>query len=194
MTHLSLSQQRILLILAILLLAIFYFKFYYSSPTPSERIAKEIVVEVQGEIQKPGVYIFEHPPTLKEAIEKAGGLNGKISYESKSSSEILETGALITVQRVTPSSLGEVGLIKIKIGRMEANKLLVFNIPLDLNRVSAEDLSLIPGIGESLAQEIIAYRQRRKSFRSVEELKKVKGLGDKKYQSLQTYFIVNRSP
>jgi competence protein ComEA len=80
--------------------------------------------------------------------------------------------------------------IKIKIGRMEANKLLVFNIPLDLNRVSIEDLCLLPGIGESLAREIITYRQRRKGFRSIEELKNVKGIGEKKYQSVKRFFTL----
>jgi competence protein ComEA len=74
--------------------------------------------------------------------------------------------------------------------RMAANKLLVFSIPLDLNRVSPEDLCFIPGIGESLAQEIITYRERRKGFRSVEELKNVKGIGEKKYQSFKTFFII----
>jgi competence protein ComEA len=80
--------------------------------------------------------------------------------------------------------------IKIRIGRMAANKLLVFSIPLDLNRVSMEDLCLIPGIGESLAQEIITYRERRKGFRSVEELKNVRGIGGKKYQNLKGFFII----
>ncbi|MDO9123529.1 MAG: helix-hairpin-helix domain-containing protein, partial [Deltaproteobacteria bacterium] len=75
-------------------------------------------------------------------------------------------------------------------GTMEAHKLLVFNIPLDLNRVSMEDLCLLPGIGESLAREIITYRERRKGFRSVEELKNVKGIGEKKYQSLKTFFVI----
>jgi len=73
---------------------------------------------------------------------------------------------------------------------MEARKLLIFSIPLDLNRVSAEDLALIPGIGESLAREIVAYRERRKGFRSVEELKNVKGIGEKKFQSLESHFVV----
>jgi competence protein ComEA len=54
-----------------------------------------------------------------------------------------------------------------------------------------EDLCLIPGIGESLAQEIITYRERRKGFRSVEELKKVRGIGEKKFQSFKTYFVIN---
>jgi competence protein ComEA len=82
--------------------------------------------------------------------------------------------------------------IKIKLGRMEARKLLVFSIPLDLNRVSAEDLSLIPGIGESLAQEILAYRERRRGFRSVEELKNVKGMGEKKWRAIKSFLFVER--
>jgi competence protein ComEA len=73
---------------------------------------------------------------------------------------------------------------------MEARKLLAFSIPLDLNRVSVEDLCLISGIGESLAREIVTYRERRKGFRSVEELKNVKGIEKKKYQSLKTFFTV----
>jgi competence protein ComEA len=73
---------------------------------------------------------------------------------------------------------------------MEARKLLVFSIPLDLNRVSAEDLCLIPGIGESLAREIVTYRERRKGFRSIEELKKVKGIGEKKYKDLKETFTI----
>ncbi len=77
---------------------------------------------------------------------------------------------------------------------MEANKLLVFSIPLDLNRVSAEDLCLIPGIGESLAREILAYRERRKGFGSREDLKNVKGIGEKKYESVKRFFTVRSPP
>jgi competence protein ComEA len=193
--YFSLGQQKVLFVLALFLLGILTFKFYYSPPAPSEEITKEIVVEIQGEAQNPGVYIFRSSPTLKEALDKAVALNEEVPLKSKSSLEILETGTLITIQRVTPSPLagegkGEGELIKIKIGTMEAHKLLVFNIPLDLNRVSMEDLCLIPGIGESLAREIITYRERRRGFRSVEELKNIKGIGDKKYESFKTYFIV----
>ena len=73
---------------------------------------------------------------------------------------------------------------------MAASKLLVFSIPLDLNRVTMEDLCLIPGIGESLAQEIMTHRESRKGFRSVEELKNVKGIGEKNYQTFKTFFII----
>jgi competence protein ComEA len=185
MKYFSLHQQWVLFVLALLILGILYFKFYYQpfSP-PSEEFTKEVVVEVAGEVRNPGVYLFQNPPTLKEVIEKAGGLKETAQFDTASFSEILETGTLLTV---TKESSREV---KVKMERMAANKLLVFSIPLDLNRVSMEDLCLIPGIGESLAQEIITYRERRKGFLSVEELKNVRGIGGKKYKNLKGFFII----
>jgi len=184
MKHFSLQQQWFLFFIALLVLGILYFKFYYHSPLPPEETLKEIVVEVLGEIHKPGIYIFKNPPTLKEVLEKAGGLKEAANFDKNSPSEVLDTGTLLNIQKETSQE------IKIKIERMEANKLLVFSIPLDLNRVSIDDLCLVPGIGESLAREIVAYRERRKGFKSVDELKNVKGIGSKKYSPLKNFFIV----
>jgi len=81
----------------------------------------------------------------------------------------------------------------IKLERMEAHKLLVFSVPLDLNRVSVEDLCLVPGIGESVAKEIVAHRERKKGFRSVQELTSVKGIGEKKWLEVRHFFVVPSS-
>ena len=183
--YFSLGQQKILIALALLILIILYFKFSYHPPTPPEEIVKEMIVEVSGEVQNPGIYFLKNPLTTKEAIEKAGGLKESAIFGKDSFSEVLETGTSLTIEKESPREF------KIKMGRMEANKLLVFSIPLDLNRVSMEDLCLIPGIGESLAREIVAYRERRKGFRSVEELKNVKGIGEKKWKNIKSYFIVS---
>jgi competence protein ComEA len=180
--YLSLGQQKVLFFLAIFILAALYFRFYYHPlPFRSEEIVREFVVEVSGEVPNPGIYFFQNPPTLKEAIKKAGGLKENALLETNLSPEVLETGTLITILKESN--------IKVKWGRMQANKLLVFSIPLDINRVSIEDLCLIPGIGESLAREIVAYRERRRGFRSVEELINVKGIREKKYKFFNTFFI-----
>jgi competence protein ComEA len=184
MRYFSLGQQWVLLFLALFILGILTFNFYYHSPLPSEETVKEIVVEVLGEIQKPGIYIFRNPPTIKEVLEKAGEQKETANFDETPSSEVLETGTLLEVRRESSQE------IKIKIERMEANKLLVFSIPLDLNRVSIEDLCLVSEIGELLAREIVVYRGKRKGFRSVEELKNVKGIGEKKYQFLKNFFVV----
>lgn len=182
----SLAQQKILIGLAFLMLVLITFRFYSDLLLPSqEESLQEIVIEVKGEILKPGVYLFQNPPTLREAIEKAGGLLEPAHFESPSSSKVLKTGTLINVRKESSQE------IKVKIERMAANQLLVFSIPLDLNRVSIDDLCLIPGIGESQAREIIAYRERRGGFQSIEELKKVKGIGEKRYVSLKKFFAVD---
>ncbi len=214
MKYFSLSQQWVLFGLALLILGLLYLRFYHHPSPGPETIVKEFVVEVSGEVRNPAVYLFQNPPTLREAIERAGGLKEPARMDIPPTSEILETGTLLTVSgefsevsepRLHPSPLreekekdlikGEQGglkqdEIKIKIGRMAANKLLVFSIPLDLNQVSLEDLCLIPGIGTSLAQEIITYREKRRAFRSVEELKNVKGIGEKKWKAIRNFFIV----
>ena len=203
MKYFSLHQQWFLFFIALLLLGILTLKFYSPpSPPPSEGFVKEVAVEVSGEVLNPGIYLFQNPPTLREAIERAGGLKETAQLDTVSSSTFLETGTLLTVGKESPQippspSLlkgGQGGIkhdeIKIRIGRMAANKLIVFSIPLDLNRVSIEDLCLIPGIGESLAQKIITYRERRRGFRSVEELKNVNGIGEKKFQSFKSYFVI----
>jgi competence protein ComEA len=185
MKYFSLGQQKVLYALALIILIIIYFQFYYHpSRSPLEENIREVVVEVLGEVQNPGVQIFHHPPTLKESIDKAGGLKDVVFFDTGSSSEALETGTLLTIVKESRDE------IKIKMGKMEARKLLVFSIPLDLNRVSVEDLCLVPGIGESLAHEVVTYRERRRGFRSVDELKNVKGIGENKWMALRKFFIV----
>jgi competence protein ComEA len=178
------GQQKILILLALSILALLYFKFYFRRSLPPEETYQEVVIEILGEVQKPGVYIFKNPPTLIEAVDKAGGLKEPARFSGAQSSEVLETGTSLNVSKESPKE------VKITWGRMEAPKLLALSIPLDLNRVSAEDLCLIPGIGESLAREIVSCRERRKAFRSVEELKNVKGIGEKKWKEFNKFLVV----
>jgi competence protein ComEA len=190
MKHFSLSQQWILFVLALLILGLFYFRFYHvPNPSPPEEMYREVVVEVVGEVMTPGIQLFRETPSLRFVLEKAGGFKEASLQEAGSLPELLETGTLITVTK-KPSPEGSPEEIRVTLGRMEAKKLIVFSIPLNLNRVSVEDLCLIPGIGEPLAREIVSYRDRRKGFRSVEELKNIKGIGDAKWHAVKTYFIV----
>jgi len=201
MKYFSVSEQWVLFVVTLLLLGSLTFKLYFHpGPTTSGEPVKEVVVEVSGEVRQPGIYLFQNPPDLRETIERAGGLKETAQFDTTLSSTILESGTLLTVvkesSQIPPPLLlskgGHRGIkqdeIKIRIGRMAVNKLFVFSIPLDLNHVSVEDLCLIPGIGEPLAQEIVAYRESRKGFRSVEELKNVRGIGGKKYQDLKGFF------
>ena len=58
---------------------------------------------------------------------------------------------------------------------------------IDVNQADAIDLTLIPGIGDVLAQRIVAYREQYGPFQSIEELSNVDGIGQKKLSEIIKY-------
>ena len=74
-------------------------------------------------------------------------------------------------------------------GMPPAMRLLV-GLPLDLNRASAEALQLLTGIGPHLAAAIVADRQARGPFASVEALARVSGVGVKTVERLRSSLTV----
>lgn len=61
---------------------------------------------------------------------------------------------------------------------------------LDLNRASAQEFEELPGIGPVLADRIIAYRKSGKTFRTVDDLRAVKGIGKKKLERIRALVTV----
>lgn len=64
--------------------------------------------------------------------------------------------------------------------------------PIDINKASAEELASLPGIGESKAKAIVEYRAA-DPFHSIEDLKKVKGIGDKTFETLRPNLTVSEA-
>ena len=65
--------------------------------------------------------------------------------------------------------------------------------PVDLNKASTEALIGIPGIGKVMAERIVAWRDEHGPFRRVEDLMKVKGVGEKTFEKLRPYVKVGKS-
>lgn len=181
----SSSQQAVLLVLAVLGVILLYERFYCAPPPPTpERQRQEFIVEVVGDGLRPGIYLFEKPPSIQDVMGKAGGRKDWNFHGSESRSQLLETGTLVSAH------LEPTGAVRLRLCSMEAHKLLVFSIPINLNEASAEDLCIVPGIGPSLAQQIVAYREKRKGFSRIEDLRNVRGVGEKTYQRIRNYLTV----
>jgi len=61
---------------------------------------------------------------------------------------------------------------------------------ININTADATELDKLPGIGPAKAADIIAYRDQKGSFQTIEELKDVKGIGDKTFENLKDLVTV----
>jgi competence protein ComEA len=65
--------------------------------------------------------------------------------------------------------------------------------PVDINAAASDELQAIPGIGKSLADRIVAFREKNGKFGSVDDLLKVQGIGEKSLQKIRPYVTVPKA-
>ena len=58
-------------------------------------------------------------------------------------------------------------------------------IVININKASGEELEKIPGIGPEFARRILEYREKNGDFKILQDLRKVKGIGEKKLQQMK---------
>jgi len=56
---------------------------------------------------------------------------------------------------------------------------------ININTASAAELTSVKGIGEKTAQAIVEYRQKDGAFKTIEDIKNVKGISDKKFEAIK---------
>jgi competence protein ComEA len=64
-------------------------------------------------------------------------------------------------------------------------------VKIDLNKASAEELMQIKGIGKTYAQRIVEYRENNGQFTQIEDIMKVRGIGEKLFESVKDIIVVD---
>lgn len=64
------------------------------------------------------------------------------------------------------------------------------HFPLDINTATASELAALPGIGETLAQRIVEYREANGQFSAPEGLMEVQGIGKSRYDAIKDYIMI----
>jgi len=65
--------------------------------------------------------------------------------------------------------------------------------PIDLNRATVRELTELPGVGEAIAKRIVDFRDKHGPFKRVEDLMKVKGIGEKSLEKIRPYIRVGKA-
>ncbi len=152
--------------------------------------APRIWVQLQGDFYHPGMYLLtpENDILLTNAvINMAKPACPDRAAAALSRMQTLNTaGYQLYLDCNTPDSYQV-----LTVSFMAPGQMLTLGIPLDLNRLQAHELELLPRIGPRLAERIIAYRQKNGDFVSLEELKQVEGIGEKTFMLLSHYLKIS---
>lgn len=139
----------------------------------------EIVVEVCGEVKNAGKYAVAKGTPLHDVIYMAGGISAKGDPESVDLGQLLTDSCTVTVGRL---SSGDSAVVS------ESSYCEQFKC--NINTASAAQLAKLPGIGESLARAIENHRSVYGDFKSIDELKNIKGIGDEKFAKFKDIITV----
>lgn len=184
------EQKRGLTILFALTIGLGGFYFLNSRPQAEPAVIQEIapaitesatarlIINVAGKVKNPGVYQLPQGSRVVDAIEAAGKQLKGVDISDINLARILVDGEQILV-----------GGSRIASGKAAPKKITADN-PLDINRASIAQLDTLPGIGPVTAQRIIDYRTKVGRINTVDELKKISGLGGAKFEEIKNLLRV----
>lgn len=176
---------------------------------------KYILVDVKGEVKKPGVYKLKENSRVIDAINVSGGLTKKAYTKYINLSRILKDENVIIVNSTSEIKKVSSGnnITEVKINNDSKNSASISeselitndnvkseedntvnslenNQKVNINTATKEELMKLSNIGESKAEKIIDYRTANGNFTSIEDIKKVSGIGDKLYDSIKENITV----
>lgn len=153
---------------------------------------QKIYVHIAGEIKYPGVYEMENGDRVFQLVEKAGGVTENADISSINLSKKLIDGEKIVIFSKKVSIDSENASIVSNQSNNSTSKgssNTTSNL-ININTASQKELEELPGIGPTLAQRIIDYREKNGYFQTIEDIKKVSGIGDKKFEAIKDLITI----
>ncbi|MDR2527703.1 MAG: helix-hairpin-helix domain-containing protein [Synergistaceae bacterium] len=181
-----------------------------TSPASSARFEEPTpwLLYITGAIRAPGTYALPAGARLVHLVERAGGLNNLADVAAMNLAAVLEDGLHVHIPEksepggkpsdegkpLARSALPEKGEPAISPpapsavrGTGAAKKMSAL---IDVNRASKEELVSLRGIGPVLAESILEYRRKNGPFRGVEDLLRIRGIGEKRLEALRGFVTV----
>lgn len=144
---------------------------------------ESVMVYVTGAVNNPGLVTLGADARVADAVRACGGLLPTADAEHINMAQEIKDGQQIKV----PEKQG----LAQKEGKAQADgKAGAQGGRININTADEKELDSLPGVGPSTAKRIIEYRETEGSFQKPEDIKKVKGIGDGKYNKLKDKICV----
>ena len=130
---------------------------------------EKIIIYICGEVNRPGVYTLSEGSRIADAVDAAGGAAVNADLMKLNLAQKLADGQQVIVPSVTEGT---------RTGEAQTSG------KVNLNRATKGELMTLPGIGESRAEAIIAYREKAGWIAAPEELMNVSGIAEKMYEKI----------
>ncbi len=140
-------------------------------PDASLQQLPAVVVDVAGKVANPGLRSLPGGSRVADAVRAAGGAQPGVDTDELNLARILVDGEQILVGAPAPTSARAATAAP--------------RAPVSLNRATWEQLDALPGIGPALAQHIVDFRSSHAGFRSLEQLRQINGIGERKFAELK---------
>ncbi|MEV0257211.1 helix-hairpin-helix domain-containing protein [Streptomyces sp. NPDC050732] len=153
-----------------------------------------IVVDVSGKVRRPGVHRLPAGSRVADALRAAGGVRPGTKTDGLNRARFLMDGEQVVVGAAATAGGASAGAGAAGAGAAAGvggaagaagGGGAAATGPIGLNTATAEQLDELPGVGPVLAQHILDYRAEHGGFRTVEELREVNGIGDRRFADIQ---------
>lgn len=147
----------------------------------NELVKKEglIAIYITGEVNNPGVYYIEEGMRLNDIVELCGGFKDTADLSEINLAEKLNDSDKIFIPKIVSDNYEEINLEE---NNDDSGKV-------NINTANKTQLKELDGIGDTLADNIIKYRNNSK-FKSIEDILNVDGIGQAKYEKIKEYICI----
>lgn len=159
-----------------------------------------IYVDIKGQVHHPGVYPLTPGSRMFDLIEEAGGLLPGAADRAINQAQVLEDQMVVLIpsneewllaqtpnldQELIENPSSAINLVQGHVPGQNQDKDTSGTVLININTADQATLETLPNIGPSKAGQIIAYREQMGSFKTIEEIQEVPGIGPKTYENLK---------
>ena len=154
-----------------------------------EEPQENIIVHISGQVKNPGIVELSPGKRLMDAVELLGGLMPEADGDRINLAKKLEDEEKVYIPKIGEDL--DVNLIQTFVPIDETPKKSTQDSvgKFDINTCTKEELNLLPGIGDVLADRIMEYRDGN-IFKAIEDIMNVSGIGAKKFEGFKELIIV----